>query len=141
MIYEDVDINGYKLKNSNSVNAQDAATKQYVYNLKGPAFNAENTIPQNLRANEKQKIHLMLNYLIQMKNLVYRLADFNREKQDITKSMQTSYLIMSTKTITAMYTCTRTIIPFCKLVVEIITALLSFAFLATLWFDYPAMII
>ena len=67
-----------------------------------------------------------------MKNLVYRLADFNRKKQDITKSMQTSYLILSTKTITAMYTCTRTIIPFCKLVVEIVMALLSFTFLATL---------
>ena len=76
-----------------------------------------------------------------MINLVYRLADFNREKQDITKLMQTSYLILLTKTITATYTCTRTIIPFCKLVVEVVMALLSFAFLATHWFDYPAMII
>ena len=35
---------------------QDAATKQYVDNFKGPVFNARNTVPQNLRANEKQKI-------------------------------------------------------------------------------------
>ena len=66
-----------------------------------------------------------------MKNLVYRFADFNREKHDITKSVKTSYLILLTKTIMAMYTCTRTIISFCKLVVEIVTALLLFAFLAT----------
>ena len=46
MIYEDVDINGHKLKNLQSlVNAQDAATKQYVDNFKGPAFNAGNTVP------------------------------------------------------------------------------------------------
>ena len=57
MIYEDVDINGHKLKNLQSpVNDQDAATKHYVDNLKGPAFNAGNTVPQNLRVNEKQKI-------------------------------------------------------------------------------------
>ena len=83
----------------------------------------------------------MLNYLIQKKNSVYRLANFNREKQDITKSMKTSYLILSTKTITAMYTYTRTIIPLYKLVVEIVMALLSFAFLATHRFDYPTLII
>ena len=41
MIYEDVDINGHKLKNLQSpVNAQDAATRQYVDNLKDPAFDA-----------------------------------------------------------------------------------------------------
>ena len=57
MIYEDVDINSYKLKTLQSpANAQDAATKQYVDNLKGPAFNAGNTVPTNFRANEKQKI-------------------------------------------------------------------------------------
>ena len=57
MIYEDVDINDHKLKNLQSpANDQDAATKHYVDNLKGPAFNAGNTVPQNSRANEKQKI-------------------------------------------------------------------------------------
>ena len=76
-----------------------------------------------------------------MINSAHRLADFNREKQDSTKLMQTSYLILSKKTIKATYTCTRTIIPFCKLVVEVVVALLSLAFLATYWFDYPAMII
>ena len=50
-----------------------------------------------------------------MKNLVYRLADFNRERQDITKSMQTSHLILSTKTITTRYAYTRTMIPLYKL--------------------------
>ena len=50
MIYEHVDINSHKLKNLKSpVNAEDAATKQYVDNLKGLAFNAGNTEPQNLR--------------------------------------------------------------------------------------------
>ena len=55
MIYEDVNINGLILKNLQSpVNAPDAAAKQYVENLKGPVFNAGNTVPQNLRANEKK---------------------------------------------------------------------------------------
>ena len=43
-----VGINDHKFKKLQSpVNAEDAATKSHVENLKGPAFNAGNTVLQN----------------------------------------------------------------------------------------------
>ena len=84
-----------------------------------------------MRANEKQKITLNAKLFDADEKLVIPFSRFQLEKQDITKSMQTSYLVLSTKIITATYNYRRTIIPFYKWVVEIVMDLLSFAFLAT----------
>ena len=114
MIYEDADIHSHKSQNlQNLANAQDAATKQYVDDLKDPGFNAENTGnvgTQNLIVNENKKI--IVNAKVSDIDSKFSNANsrFHQVKQDIIKSMQTSCLILLEHIIMKNYTCTKTVI-------------------------------